>query len=208
MSLPDKLMVSLRLSGGENSLTPKVVATFHEWIASHALGEVLIDVADYSHVPGGPGVVLIGYDYNYSVAARGQQVELACCCKRNAPGDNPLLNTLRRLLEACRLLQAALCECDVQWQAAGVEVTVFDRKLTDHYPFRTAEFAWLVAEHLGAVCGERPQVTVAVGTARPTVHAAWASPTSVDALLERLQGAARTAASAGDPLAQVLGGAP
>ena len=179
MTLPEKLMVSLRLSGGADSLVPTLIATFHQWIASNALGEILIDVADYSHVPNGPGVVLIGYDYNYAVAQRGQQIELSCCCKRTAPGDNQLLNTLRRLLEACRLLQGPLRECDVQLHTAAVDVTTFDRKLTDHYPFRTSEFAWLVAEQLASVTGERPHVTVSVGTARPTVHAAWASPTAI-----------------------------
>ena len=208
MSLPDKLMVSLRLPGGGSSVVPQLIATFHQWIAVHAVDEVLIDVADYSHVPGGPGVVLIGSDYNDSVAARGQQLELACFCKRNTPGDNPLLTTLRRLLEACCLLQGPLRECEVQWHAATVEVTLFDRKLTEHYPFRTAEFAWLVAEHLGTACGERPHVTVAVGTARPTVHAAWVSPTPVDDLLERLRSHECAAASASDPREQVLGSAP
>jgi len=183
VTFPDKLMVSLRLAGGGDPLLPKVVAAFHQWIASRALGEVFIDVADYTHVPDGPGVVLIGFDYNYSVAQRGQQVELACFCKRKTPGDNPLLETLRRLLEACRLLQGPLTEFAVPMHTAALAVTMFDRKLTDHYPFRTAEFAWLVAEHLGSVCGERPQVTVAVGTARPTVHAAWMGPRAVDQLL-------------------------
>jgi len=178
VTLPDKLMVSLRFPAGGDSLVSKVIATFHQWIASNALGEILVDVADYSHVPNGPGVVLIGCDYNYAVTQRGQQLELGCFCKRTAPGDNPLLNTLRRLLEARRLLQGSLGECDVQVQPASVEVTIFDRKLTDHYPFRTAEFAWLVAEHLASVTGDRPHVTVSVGTARPTVHAAWANPTA------------------------------
>ena len=208
MTLPDKLRVSLRLSGGKDSLVPKIIATFHQWIASNPLGEILIDVADYSHVPNGPGVVLIGYDYDYSVAERGRQVELACFCKRNAPGDNPLLNTLGRLLEARRLLEGPLGECDVQLNAAAVEVTMFDRKLTDHYPFRTAEFAWLVAEHLASVNGERPRVTVAVGTARPTVHAAWASPTVVDELLDQLRVHGSAPASQRDRHEQVLGSRP
>lgn len=188
MTLPDKLMVCLRLSGSGASVLPKINATFHQWIASHALGEIVIDVADYSHVPGGPGVVLIGYDYNYSVTQRGHEIELGCLHKRSTPGQNPLLNTLRRLLEAGCLLEAPLRECDVELLTAGAEVTVFDRKATDHHPFRTAEFAWWVAEHLRAVNGTRPQVTVASGSARPTVHAAWATPTALGSLLERLRG--------------------
>jgi len=124
------------------------------------------------------------------VAERGDQIELACFRKRETPGDNPLLRTLCRLLEACCLLQKPLRKFDVDVQTAELEVSVsvFDRRLTGHYPFRTSEFAWLVGEHLASVHGDRPQITVESGTARPTVHAAWAAPTAIAGFLERLRG--------------------
>ena len=38
------------------------IPIFHEWIKSRRLeDEVMIDVADYSHVPDGPGVILVGH---------------------------------------------------------------------------------------------------------------------------------------------------
>ena len=40
------------------------IPVFHRWIQSRDLPELLIDVADYSHVPAGPGVVLIGHQAN------------------------------------------------------------------------------------------------------------------------------------------------
>ena len=43
------------------------IPVFHNWIQSKALDEMLIDVADYSHVPAGPGVILIGHEANYSL---------------------------------------------------------------------------------------------------------------------------------------------
>ena len=187
MTLPDKLWVSLLLRGNGGALLPKVITTFQEWIAARTLDDILIDVADYSHVPGGPGVVLIGYDYNYSVAERGPEIELACFCKRNTAGHNPLLQTLRLLLEACSLLERPLRECGAEPQLTEVLVTVLDRKVTDQHSFRTAEFAWLVAEQLASLLGARPEVIVASDTPRPTVRAAWANPTAVGNLLEQLQ---------------------
>lgn len=193
MTIPDKLMLSLRLRCSGAVPLPNVVATFHDWIRTHALDEVLVDVADYSHVPGGPGVVLIGNDYTYSVAPCGpgapdvHELELACFCKRKTSGQNPLLKTLRRLLEACQLLQQSLTECTLEPSSATIRVSVFDRKATDHEPFRTAEFAWFVAEHLAAVSGARPQITIASDTARPTVHAAWPTSKALGSLLEQLQ---------------------
>lgn len=196
MTLPHKLMVSLELRGSGAPVAAEVIAAFHGWIAARTLDEILIDVADYSHVPHGPGVVLIGYDHNYAVAQRVRQIELSCFRKREIVGSNPLLQTLRRLLEACWLLRGPLGERGVELHATGVEVTVFDRMVTEHQPFRTTELAWLVAEHLASATGVRPGVTVVADTARPTVHAAWAAPVVVDGLLERLQDAGSEAPSA------------
>src|SRR3982750_4095688 len=44
-----------------------VVPVFHSWIQQQALaGNLLIDVADYPHVPTGPGVVLVAHEANFS----------------------------------------------------------------------------------------------------------------------------------------------
>lgn len=41
------------------------IPVFHRWIRDSALPELLIDVANYAHVPEGPGVVLIGHGSDY-----------------------------------------------------------------------------------------------------------------------------------------------
>ena len=43
------------------------IAVFHRWIQTSAVPGLLIDVADYSHVVNGPGVVLIGHESYYSL---------------------------------------------------------------------------------------------------------------------------------------------
>ena len=43
------------------------IPVFHRWIQSRELPELVIDVADYSHVPAGPGVMLIGHEANYAL---------------------------------------------------------------------------------------------------------------------------------------------
>lgn len=47
-----------------------LIPVFHRWIQSNALPGLLIDVADYSHVPDGPGVMLIGHEAFWSVDHR------------------------------------------------------------------------------------------------------------------------------------------
>jgi len=43
------------------------VPFFHKWIQESLTTELLLDVADYSHIEKGPGVLLIGHDHFYSV---------------------------------------------------------------------------------------------------------------------------------------------
>ena len=45
----------------------RLIEIFHEWIRLHKLEGTLIDVADYRHVPHGPGVMLISHEINYSM---------------------------------------------------------------------------------------------------------------------------------------------
>jgi hypothetical protein len=45
-----------------------VIPVFHKWIQEQQLpGHLLIDVADYSHVHNGPGVVLVAHEANLSI---------------------------------------------------------------------------------------------------------------------------------------------
>jgi hypothetical protein len=43
------------------------IPVFHRWIQDRICPEMLIDVADYRHVPNGPGVVLMGHEASYSL---------------------------------------------------------------------------------------------------------------------------------------------
>jgi len=45
----------------------KVISVFHRWIKEASVPGLLIDVADYKHVPDGPGVMLIGHYGDYSI---------------------------------------------------------------------------------------------------------------------------------------------
>jgi hypothetical protein len=44
-----------------------VIPVFHSWIQEQGFEELLLDVADYRHVQGGPGILLIGHEADYSV---------------------------------------------------------------------------------------------------------------------------------------------
>jgi len=52
------------------------ITIFHEWIRYQKLGGVLLDVADYRHVPTGPGVMLITHEINFALDRSGERFGL------------------------------------------------------------------------------------------------------------------------------------
>jgi len=60
-----KLNLKVFLENSKSITDAQIVPIFHSWIQGHALEEhALFDVADYSHVHHGPGVVLVSHEAN------------------------------------------------------------------------------------------------------------------------------------------------
>jgi hypothetical protein len=86
-----------------------VIPVYHRWIKDHALPELTIDVANYGHVPEGPGVVLIGHGSDYFLDEGEGRLGLLHNRKRAAfaPGER-LSDLARRALHAAVLLEKDL----------------------------------------------------------------------------------------------------
>ncbi len=63
------------------------VPIFHEWIRDRLLPLVLIDVADYTHVPEGPGVMLVSHSVTFAIDRSDARVGLLAQGRRPI-GDN------------------------------------------------------------------------------------------------------------------------
>ena len=102
-----RIAVRLDLAGPEALDPEELVPVFHEWIRRAALPGVLIDVARYAHVPGGPGVMLIGHDADYGLELAGGQ-GLVVTRKRDLAGGaaERIGDAVRRALVAAELLEA------------------------------------------------------------------------------------------------------
>src|SRR5687767_4206861 len=59
--------VKILVEGGLTVDPERIVKVFHRWVGEQSMDELLVDVADYSHVPDGPGVVLVGLEADYSL---------------------------------------------------------------------------------------------------------------------------------------------
>jgi hypothetical protein len=64
-----------------------LIPVLHEWIRVKALPETLLDVADYRHVPDGPGIMLITYETNYALDSGDGQLGLYAQRKVGTPAS-------------------------------------------------------------------------------------------------------------------------
>ena len=90
-----KVAIKFFCSSGPEKVAD-AINIFHSWIQNETVPGMLIDVADYAHVPDGPGIMLIGHEADH-------QLDLA-------EGPAGYLYSRKRLLEGSdseRLLEVA-----------------------------------------------------------------------------------------------------
>ena len=118
---PTRFQVKVYAKSGDIDLD-KLVPVFHEWIRIKKIpDELLIDVADYAHVPQGPGVVLIGHQSDYYLDVADDRPGLLYSRKRGFDGDFEagIEDAFRRALRACQMLEA---ESGLQFEFETSEV--------------------------------------------------------------------------------------
>ena len=104
-----KLGLKLFTADGVAVAPREFVPIFHRWIQGGALSDLLlVDIADYEHVPEGPGVVLVAHDGNFSVDLGGGRMGLLYTRKQPAAGDLAarLHSLAKTVLGACQLLES------------------------------------------------------------------------------------------------------
>lgn|GEM_PF-96489 len=63
--IPIKIDLKLFATDESSVEAEELISVFHRWIQTGPVDDLLIDVADYSHVPEGPGVILVAHDAQY-----------------------------------------------------------------------------------------------------------------------------------------------
>jgi hypothetical protein len=106
------------------------IPIFHRWIQSGELSGLPIDVADYGHVPDGPGVMLIGHEADRALDLSEGRPGFAYIRKRDAGG--PLRERFAQVIAetvagARRLEAEPALEGAVRFRTDELQVTVFDR---------------------------------------------------------------------------------
>ena len=122
------LNIKLYLENPETVNLADYAAVFNSWIEEQRLEELLIDVADYLHVHNGPGIMLIGYEADYSLDNRAGRLGLLYNRKAQLDGttQEKLAQAGRAALTAAQILEQ---ENGLKFSGSEVQVIVNDRLL-------------------------------------------------------------------------------
>ena len=108
----------------------RFIEVFHAWIRDSVLDELMIDVADYRHVPAGPGVLLVGLESDYSMDNTGGRWGLRYNRKAPLEGSNQdrFRQALGAAVNACRLLEKEFAgDGPLTFSRSGLELFINDR---------------------------------------------------------------------------------
>ena len=123
-----------RIYTTKSSLTPSDLRLlFHEWIQQDALDELLLDVADYTHVPKGPGVLLVAHECYVGFDDADGRFGLSWSARQDAlgPAADNWRHAVSRLLVAARAAERRFGK-ELAFEAAQLVLGCNDRLHTPH----------------------------------------------------------------------------
>ena len=192
MPVPFKLIV--KLFAATDAFGPAdFVPVFHRWIQNQSLpGHLLIDVADYAHVPAGPGTLLVSHEANVHMDRADGRLGLAYVRKRPIAGATSINQALHAVF-ADALTAADLMGRDPElagrltFDTAEMAVRFNDRLLVPNTPETVADYVPHVTAAAQALFGCDVKVTPHNGSPRELLdlRVAPAHPLPVATLLAR-----------------------
>jgi hypothetical protein len=126
--------VKLLVKNQESVDLDPLIPVFHSWIQGQIFEELLLDVADYRHVRGGPGIILIGHEADYSLDNTDNRLGVRYNRKAVLDGGNQdrLAQAARAALKACQRLEEDSTpngKLKLSFNGYEIEIFVNDRAL-------------------------------------------------------------------------------
>src|SRR6516225_4701835 len=96
----DTHKINIKLFAESDTFKPtEFVPIFHRWIQNQSLdGHLLIDVADYAHVPAGPGTLVVASEANIHMDREENRLGLLYVRKQPIAGSSGFQEQLRGVL--------------------------------------------------------------------------------------------------------------
>lgn len=127
MTTPHKITIKYFLTDPDSAELSGLVPLFHRWIREQTLDGVLIDVADYRHVPDGPGLLLIGHEGDLSLDLADGRPGLRYSRKRGWPSAEPVDRLTTAWEQAWAGARRLEQESPLALDHDGVEIAFVDR---------------------------------------------------------------------------------
>ncbi|MEM9490669.1 MAG: hypothetical protein AAGC55_16095 [Myxococcota bacterium] len=149
-----------------------LIPIFHRWIRESRLGDpLLIDVADYRHVPDGPGIMIVGDQAHYALDTSGGLIGLSYSRKRDpiGPVRPKLSEAFAAILTACDALdREPTVAGQLGFDAGRLELSVMSRLVAGNDEAGFAALRPSVAEFLSELYpGSEPTIEQIPGAKRP-----------------------------------------
>lgn len=186
-----KFGIKFFAAGGEQIDALKLIPIYHRWIQQDLLEDLLIDVADYSHVPAGPGVMLIAHEGNYALDESAHERGVLYYSKHRLAGELPerLAQVARKALKAGQLMSAD-AELQGRLKLPGNELQFFanDRLTAPNTDQAYAQLEPALERFLERLYDGAPCRLQREGDPRErlSVRVQAPKPTALETLLERL----------------------
>lgn len=185
-----RLALKLFAAAPCEATSKEYILFFHRTIQEGGLPETFIDVTDYSHVPNGPGVMLICHEAHYSMDHAAGRLGLKCATKRGAAGDSAA--RVRRVLQKTLSAAAAMESHEalsgkIRFSTDTLLFSIEDRLVAPSTAETFQVVAPVLAEVIGSVWGV-PPVLARVGSPKECfqVEATMAGSPSVAEFVGRL----------------------
>ena len=126
--------VKFFVDGELNVDLEEFINVFHRLVGEQAMDEMMIDVADYRHVPDGPGIVMVGLEADYAIDQKDGRYGLRYNRKAPLEGSNQdrLRDAFDKAQKTCALLEGELT--GVRFSRSEFELFINDRALAPNTP--------------------------------------------------------------------------
>jgi hypothetical protein len=124
-----RISYKIFMDKGEEVPTETWFEVFNTWIHEPD-SDILVDVADYTHVKNGPQTILVGHQANYAVDTTDGRFGFLYARKRNLDGDlaESLEEVISTGLRACkRLNEDARLESQINFNVGSTQIALNDR---------------------------------------------------------------------------------
>ncbi|MEM7032501.1 MAG: hypothetical protein AAF629_23310 [Chloroflexota bacterium] len=141
MNAPKRLKIKLAIESQDTLDLANIIPVFQSWIQHKTVPGLLIDVADYKHVPQGPGIMLIGHEADYGVTVEKGQASFIYDMKRELPTN--LNDAIQLVTHRVVLAAQALSEKTGLTVIPGQATLILLDRL--HYPNESTSYSAIEA---------------------------------------------------------------